>query len=89
MNHSAEIDLIKELIKLPEIIKDTVRDYQIHRLPNYAIKLASLFHKFYTECRILGEEKEFEKARLVLIVAVKIVLGNILDLMGISKPEKM
>ncbi len=89
LNHSAEIDLIKELIKLPEIIKDTVRDYQIHRLPNYAIKLASLFHKFYTECRILGEEKEFEKARLVLIVAVKIVLGNILDLMGISKPEKM
>lgn len=89
LNYNAEIDLIKELIKLPEIIEDTAKDYQIHRLPNYAIKLASLFHKFYTECHVLGEEKELEKARLALIMATKIVLGNILDLMGISKPEKM
>jgi arginyl-tRNA synthetase len=37
----------------------------------------------------LGEEKKLEKARLTLIMATKIVLGNVLDLMGISKPEKM
>jgi len=89
LNHESEIELIKELIKLPEIIEDTAKDYQVHRLPNYAIKLASLFHKFYTDCHVLGEEKKLEKARLTLIMATKIVLGNVLDLMGISKPEKM
>jgi arginyl-tRNA synthetase len=89
LNHESEIGLIKELIKFPEIIEDTAKDYQVHRLPNYTIKLASLFHRFYTECHILGEEKDLEKARLALIMAVKIVLGSVLDLMGISKPEKM
>ena len=89
LNHSSENQLIKYLIKLPEIIEDTAQDYQVQRLPNYAIELATVFHRFYTDCRILGEEKNLEKARLALIMATKIVLENILDLMGISKPEKM
>jgi arginyl-tRNA synthetase len=89
LTHPSEIELIKELIKLPGIIEDCAKDYQIHRLPSYAIKLAALFHKFYNDCHVLGEEKELEKARLALIMATKIVLENILDLMGISKPEKM
>ena len=89
LNHDSETELIKELIKLPEIIEDTVKDYQVHRLPNYAIKLSSLFHRFYTDCHVLGEKKDLEKARLALVMTTKIVLGNVLDLMGISKPEKM
>jgi len=89
LNHPAEIDLIKYLVKFPEIIEETAKDYQVHRLPNYTMKLATLFHRFYTECHILGEEKNLEKARLALIMATKIVLENVLDLMGISKPEKM
>ena len=89
LKHNSEIELIRELIKLPEVIEETAKDYQVHRLPNYAIKLSSLFHKFYTDCHVLGEEKNLEKARLALVMATKIVLGNVLDLMGISKPEKM
>jgi arginyl-tRNA synthetase len=89
LNHPSEKDLIKSLIKLPEIIEDTAKDYQVQRLPSYAIELAIAFHKFYTDCRILGEEKDLEKARLALLMATKIVLENILDLMGISKPERM
>jgi arginyl-tRNA synthetase len=89
LNHPSEKDLIKSLIKLPEIIEDTARDYQVQRLPNYAIELATAFHKFYTECRVLGENKDIEKARLALIMATKIVLENILNLMGISRPERM
>lgn len=89
LNHPAEIELIKNLIAFPEIIEETAKDYQVHRLPAYAMKVATLFHKFYTECHVLGEEKDLEKARLALIMATKIVLENVLDLMGISKPEKM
>jgi arginyl-tRNA synthetase len=89
LNHPAEIELIKNLIAFPEIIEETARDYQVHRLPAYAMKVAGLFHRFYTECHVLGEEKDLEKARLALIMVTKIVLENILNLMGISKPEKM
>jgi arginyl-tRNA synthetase len=89
LSHNSEIELIKELIKLSEIVEDTAKDYQVHRLPTYAMKLATAFHKFYNDCHVLGEEKELERARLALVMATKIVLGNVLDLMGISKPEKM
>ena len=87
--HSSELNLIKKLIKLPAIIEDTAKDYQVQRLPHYAINLATVFHRFYTDCQVLGEEKDLEKARLALILATKITLKNTLDLMGISAPEKM
>jgi len=89
LNHAPELNLIKELIKLPEIVEDTAKDYQVQRLPHYAMGLATAFHKFYTDCQVLGGNKELEKARLALILATKIVLKNILDLMGITAPEKM
>jgi len=89
LNHQSEKELIKCLIKLPEIIEDTAKDYQVHRLTTYAVELASAFHRFYTDCRVLGEKKELEQARLTLVKATKIVLENVLSLMGISKPEKM
>jgi len=89
LTHPRELKLIKELIKLPEIIGDIAKDYQTQRLPNYATELATAFHKFYTDCRVLGEREELEKARLSLICATKIVLKNTLNLMAIKAPEKM
>jgi len=89
LSDPTELDLIKELIKFPEIIEDIVNDYQVQRLPNYAIGLATAFHRFYTECRVLGGNKDLEKNRLALILATKIVLENVLNLMGVSKPKKM
>ncbi|MBU2564541.1 arginine--tRNA ligase [Patescibacteria group bacterium] len=89
LNHPSELDLIKQLIKLPEIIEDTVKDYQVQRLPHYAMEVASAFHRFYTDCKVLGDYKEMENARLSLVLATKTVLEEILDLMGISKPKKM
>ena len=87
--HPSELGLIKELIKLPEIVEDIAKDYQVQRLPHYALDVATAFHKFYTDCKVLGDYKDLEKARLSLVLATKIVLENILDLMGISKPKKM
>jgi arginyl-tRNA synthetase len=89
LSHPSELDLIKELIKLPEVVEDIAKDYQTQRLPQYAINLATVFHKFYTNCQVLGEEKDLEKARLALICATKIVLKNTLDLTGIDALKKM
>jgi len=84
-----ELRLSKQLIKFSEIIKDTAEDYQIQRLPKYAMETASCFHQFYKNCRVLTEDKELSSARLSLVLATKIVLKNTLDIMGISTPEKM
>jgi len=89
LKHPSELALIKQLIRFPEIIEDTIYDYQVQRIPQYAIDLATVFHQFYRGCRVLGKNKELTQARLSLIKATKIVLKNSLDLMGISAPEKM
>jgi arginyl-tRNA synthetase len=87
--HPAELALIRQLIKFPEIVEDTARDYQIQRLPYYAMTVANSFHRFYENCRVLDKDKEIAQARINLIKATKIVLKNTLELMGISAPEKM
>ena len=89
LNHPSELDLIKQLIILPEVIEDTAKDYQIQRLPQYAMNLATAFHQFYRDCQVISEDKNLSVARLALVSAAKIVLKNTLSLMGISAPEKM
>jgi len=89
LNHTSELELIKQLIRLPEIIEDTAKDYQVQRLPQYAMDLATSFHQFYRDCRVISENIPLSEARLALVLATKIVLENALDLMGISVPEKM
>ncbi len=89
LKESQELNLVRQIIKLPEIIEDTVKDYQVQRLPQYAIDLADAFHKFYENCKVISKDKKLSSARLSLILATKIVLKNTLDLMGISAPEKM
>lgn len=90
LDDQAELELIKKLVRFPEIIKDISEDNQVQRLPQYALELASSFHHFYRDCRVYQEtEKELSYARLSLIVATKIILKNTLSLMGISAPDKM
>ncbi len=89
LKEDAEINLLKELLRFEEVIEDTACDYEVHRLPKYALDLASYFHKFYSDHKILDENKRIRQARIELIVAVKIVLHNLLKIMGISAPSKM
>jgi len=87
--HPAEMKLIKQLIKLPEIIEDISKDYQLQRLSQYATDLATTFHQFYRDCQVLSKNIHLARARLSLVSATQIVLKNTLSLMGISAPEKM
>lgn len=89
LNHPSELELIKQLIRFPEILEDTARDYQVQRIPQYAIDLATVFHQFYRDCRVISEDKELTKARISLVLVTKTVLENILNLMGVSAPERM
>lgn len=87
--HPREINLVRELIKFPEIIRDTAKDLKVQRIPQYAKNIATLFHQFYQDCQVLTEDISLRKARLILVLCTKIILKNILDLMGISSPERM
>ena len=89
LKDQSEMELIKNLIKFPEIIEAVAKDYQVQSLPNYAIELSESFHKFYENCKVISEDKKLTEARLCLILATKIVLKNTLELMGINAPEKM
>jgi len=89
LEHPSELKLIKQLIRFPEIVEDITKDYQVQRLPQYATDLATVFHQFYRDCRVISEDKNLTQARLGLVSATKIILKNTLSLMGISAPEKM
>ena len=89
LKHPSELNLIKQLTRLPEIVEDTAKDYQVQRLPQYAVELAVSFHRFYEDCRIISKDKDLTEARLSLVSAGRVVLKNTFDLMGIAAPERM
>lgn len=90
LNIAYELDLVKTLIKLPDVIEEIVGDYQVHRLTLYAREIADKFHLFYENCKVIDSETpDVSQARLALCFATQIVLKNTLDLMGISTPERM
>jgi arginyl-tRNA synthetase len=89
LNHPSELELIKQLIRFPEIVEDCAKDYQLQRIPQYALDLATTFHQFYRDCRVISKNKNLTQARLALILATKQVIKNTLNLMGISAPGKM
>lgn len=89
LKHPRELALIKELVKLPDIVKQAGSDLQMQAFPHYAYRVASLFHEFYNDCQVIGEKNEIEKARLALVEATRIVLKKVLDICDITAPEKM
>jgi len=84
-----EQNLIKKLYDFPEEVLTNAEHLEPHKIANYLEELASLFHKFYTECRIIGVEKELSEARISLAVAAQTVIRNGLTILGLSAPDRM
>ncbi len=90
LTHPMEMALIKKMLELPELVQQMARAMEPHHLPHYAGELATAFHAFYTDCRVIDEENiPLSKSRLTLCLAAKIVLSRALTLMGMSTPERM
>ncbi len=85
----AEFALVQELSAFPEVIRQTAEDYQIQRVPHYALGVADAFHKFYEQCRVVSDDKELTAARLRLVEATKLVLEQVGETVGIELPEKL
>ncbi len=90
LTHEKELDLIRELNRFPELVEEIALDGSVHKLTHYAIRLADKFHSFYNDCKVLDEDNlGMTRARLEVIKAAKIVLGETLNLIGVGAPEKM
>jgi arginyl-tRNA synthetase len=89
LDNEIELLLVKKIHQFSDEILKSALQYEIHHICVYLEELASIFHKFYTFCRILGTEKDLAEARLALIGAVKIVIKNGLKVLGVSAPETM
>lgn len=81
--------LMKLLAKFPEEAADAAEKFEPHRITTYLMKVAQGFHKFYTEHRILTEDREMSLSFLTLCDAVRVVMANGLRLLGVSAPEQM
>ena len=84
-----ELALVRALARFPEEIHAAARDFDPSRINRYLVELAGLFHRFYSACRIKGEEPALLAARLKLADSVRAVLANGLGLLGVTAPEKM
>ncbi|MBA7469124.1 Arginine--tRNA ligase [subsurface metagenome] len=84
-----ELTLIRKMLLLPEIVEIVAHTLEPHHLTYYAQDLATVFHSFYKQCRVVSEDEVLTKARLRLVRAAKIVLAKTLHLMGMTAPERM
>ena len=84
-----ELALIKLLLEFPEIIESCALSFEPHRLAEYLHDVATAFHRFYHECRVVSDDAALTAARLDLCVATQTVLRNGFRIFGISAPEKM
>lgn len=82
-------ELILQLARFLEVVENTAVDYHVHRLTKYGVELARAFHNFYEKERVVGEKKDVQDARLALVSATIIVLGNLFKLLGITPPRRM
>ncbi|MDH4138854.1 MAG: arginine--tRNA ligase, partial [Anaerolineae bacterium] len=90
--HPMELALIRQMLLLPEIVEQAALNLAPHHLIYYAQDLASAFHSFYRDCRVVSSDPadvELTKARLKLVKAAKIAIARALGLMGVNAPERM
>jgi arginyl-tRNA synthetase len=89
LDSEEELDLIKHLIFFPATIENSAHNFEPHRLVHYLIDTATLFHKFYTICRVISDDTQLTQARLALCEATRVVIYNGCRILGITAPEKM
>ncbi len=84
-----ELTLIRKMLLLPEVIEMVAQALEPHHLAYYAQDLATVFHSFYKQCRVVSDDEALSKARLKLVAAARLTLARTLHLMGMTAPDKM
>jgi len=89
LTEPAEQDLIRLVLRFPELVAEITAKHNVHLLTGYALELAGAFHAFYKGNRVVGEDQARSRARLRLVEAVRVALRQTLGLIGVSAPDAM
>jgi len=84
-----EIDLIKRVLQYPEVLEESVRELEPHRMVFYLLELAGEFHRYYNRVRVISDDLALTRARLLLVRSVQKIIRGGLALLGIEAPVKM
>ncbi|MFW6195492.1 MAG: arginine--tRNA ligase, partial [Chloroflexota bacterium] len=92
LTHPLEIDLLRQMSTLPDVVDRAAEKLEPQHVPHYATEVARALQKFYDECRVVSsdpEQAETTKARLKLVEAARAAIGRCLSLMGMHAPDRM
>uniref|UniRef100_A0A7C5V323 Arginine--tRNA ligase n=1 Tax=Caldicellulosiruptor owensensis TaxID=55205 RepID=A0A7C5V323_9FIRM len=89
LQQEEEFELLKKLLELPEEIEIAARNFDVSRVTKYLLDLSAIFHSFYNACKVKNENEDLMFTRLALVECVRIVIKNMLDLLGVEAPERM
>ena len=89
LDHPVQKDLIKTLLRLPDVVAAAAVEFEPHRLTGYLRDVAVAFTQFYGNSRIIGEPEDVATARMALARATQTVLANGLGILGIGAPRRM
>ena len=89
LNESSEIKLLKLMSNFPTMMETALETLEPQTIAIYLQDLASSFHKFYGNCKVITDDKKLSQSRLGLINGAKIILSIGLSILGLSAPEKM
>jgi arginyl-tRNA synthetase len=84
-----ELELIRRMIQFNDVLEESVRDLEPHRMIFYLLELAGEFHRYYNRQRVISEDRELSQARLLLVVNAQKTLRRGLDILGVEAPLRM
>jgi arginyl-tRNA synthetase len=84
-----ELDLVRKMIQFNDVLEDSVRELEPHRMVFYLLDLAGEFHRYYNRHRVVSDDLGLSRARLLLIENVQKTIRRGLQILGIEAPQKM
>jgi arginyl-tRNA synthetase len=84
-----ELELIRKMIQFDDVLEESVHDLEPHRVVFYLLDLAGEFHRYYNRHRVISEDAELSRARLLLIESVQKTVRRGLEILGVDAPMKM
>ncbi|MEW6108302.1 MAG: arginine--tRNA ligase [Nitrospirota bacterium] len=89
LRNKEELELIKKIMTYPMVLEGAARAYEPHRITFYLQELSGIFHSYYHKYKVITDDIETAKARIALCIAIKIILQDALNILGVTAPERM
>ncbi|MCM8824892.1 MAG: arginine--tRNA ligase [Candidatus Omnitrophica bacterium] len=89
LRESVEIEILKKLKRFPSIVQKAAMNLEVSTIAPYILDLSKTFHSYYQKFRVVNEDLQISCARTAMVKCLLVVIGAALELLGISKPEKM